>query len=126
MSEFKNKHWKDLGFDFLVPHHSSSMNFMTPQAFRFFLPAYLMVSAEFYFESDVLSDNTIRELMLPLAGESKQWLIDRFSERFDPMSARQKAAIRLFLEFIRDEYPDQSSGFEDHLCVSIERYWQYM
>ncbi|MHC4692285.1 MAG: DUF6714 family protein [Planctomycetota bacterium] len=126
LAEFKGKHWKDITFEFLVPYHKSSAHFLTPEAYRFYLPAYLMVVAEYYYESDALSGNIIRDLVLPDEGKYEKWKrnCDEFYERFEPLNAEQKRAIRSFLEFIRDVYP-YDPIYNDHV-VALERYWQYM
>jgi len=102
------------------------MTFFTSEAFRFYLPAYLMISAEFYYESDVLSDYTIMDLVLPEEGdrwvEDVRWERDLFFERFDPMKAEQKRAIKSFLEYIRDAYP-YDSIYNKHL-LALDRYWK--
>lgn len=121
LAEFKGKHWKELTFEFLVPRHWSSMHFMTLEAYRFYLPAFLMISAEFYYESDVLVEYTLRDLVLPLEKESESSLRREFVERFGSMTAQQKRAIRLFLEFIRDAYPHDPI-YNDH-NIALERYW---
>ena len=124
LAAFKGKHWKDITFEFLVPYLKSSATFFTPEAYRFYLPAYLMVVAEYYFESDVLSDFIIWGLILPFEGECEPWEIDEFHKRFDSLTAKQKKAIKSFLEFIRDVYP-YDPIYNDHV-VALERYWQYM
>ena len=126
LAEFKGKHWKDLTFEFLVPYHKSSTHFFTPEAYQFYLPAYLMVAAEYYFESDVLSDYIIKDLMLPCEGKYEKWQrnCDEFYQRFEPLNAEQKRAIKSFLEFIRDMY-SKDIPCDDHL-LALERYWQYV
>jgi hypothetical protein len=126
LAEFKGKHWKDLTFEFLVPSHYSSMTFFTTEAFQFYLPAYLVVAAEYYFESDALSINIIRDLVLPYEGKYEKWQrnCDEFYKRFKPLNAEQKRAIKSFLEFIRDMY-SEDIPCNDHL-LALERYWQYM
>ncbi len=123
LAKFKGKHWRDLTFEFLVPFGSHTA-FFTTEAFRFYLPAFLIISAEFYYESDSLSVITIGDLVLPFEGECEPWEIDRFHKRFDSLTAKQKRAIKSFLEFIRDTYP-YDPIYNDHL-VALERYWQYM
>jgi len=120
LAKFKGKHWRDLTFEFLVPFGSDTV-FFTTEAFRFYLPAFLIISAEFYYESDAVSDNIIRDLVLPFEGEREPWLTDEFHKRFDGLTAKQKRAIRSFLEFIRDEYPEDPI-YNDHL-LALERYW---
>jgi len=127
LAEFKGKHWKDLTFEFLVPKHSS-MIFFTTEAFQFYLPAFLIVSAEFYYESDALSVNTIRDLVLPDGGKYERWKenCDEFYKRFEPLNAGQKKAIRSFLEFIRDMYLYPEDTLCNNHLIALERYWQYM
>jgi hypothetical protein len=60
--DFKNKHWKDLTLEFLWPKQSQSLGFFTPQAYRFYLPGYMIVSVEFYDDSDVIPEYVIDSL----------------------------------------------------------------
>jgi len=128
LAAFKGKHWKDITFEFLVPNLKSSATFFTPEAYRFYLPAYLMVVAEYYFESDALSVNIIKDLVLPDEGKYEKWKrnCDEFYERFEPLNTEQKRAIKSFLEFTIDMYMYRDATLCNDNILALERYWQYM
>lgn len=66
---FANKHWNELTLETLLAQNSA-LAFMTPQAFRFYLPAYLSIVIREFEEADVLIDNTVFDLTLPVEADS--------------------------------------------------------
>jgi hypothetical protein len=75
LSDFVGKDWRDTGIDLLCPascpnKHSSSLCFMTPEAFVYYLPAYMTVSVSHYEELDLLPNNVIYGLTPSSLGDA--------------------------------------------------------
>ncbi|HLP88146.1 MAG TPA: DUF6714 family protein [Nostocaceae cyanobacterium] len=65
---FANKHWNELTLETLLAQNSA-LAFMTPQAYRFYLPAYLSIVIREFEEAEVLIDNTVFDLTLPVEAD---------------------------------------------------------
>lgn len=109
---FKGKHWKHLDCPFIVRHHSALSAF-TPEAFHFFLPAYLIISIEHYADADVVPGS-----LLFAFNASKS---ETFLSRSTRLTPAQKHVIRQFIEFIRDQHgEDFPSGAPQD---ALKSYW---
>jgi hypothetical protein len=96
---FAGKDWRSLGADDLL-QNKEALDFMTPRAFRFYLPAYLRFSVEHFTESDVIPD-TILGILLPTVDEQlKKWR----KERLDALSTGEAYVLRAFVEFLRERH----------------------
>jgi len=105
--------WQDLRLDELVYNHASIF-FMTPEAIRSYLPAYLNASVLHYREADQIPDSIMFLLSPPAAGDLNGKA--RFRARFAPLTDAQLNAIRAFLQYLHDEhaedYPTEDNGDE--------------
>ena len=103
---FKGRHWRDLGLPDLQNTEPSGL---TPQAFRFYLPAYLLTVLNAYWESDVLPECTVWMLDPDMCagGTHEKW----FAEVIGLLDGEQRAAVRAFLEFMRDEHASDLEGY---------------
>jgi len=97
----KRRRWQDLGREELSRNHES-LFFMTPQAIRYYLQAFLLASVLHYHEANPLPSTVLFFLTFPKNSEDRS----RFRARFHLLTKPQSDAIRAFLEFIRDEYPE--------------------
>lgn len=120
---FKGKDWRDINIEWLSHEYpqdpSACLGFMTPQAFRYYLPAYLLVSIDNLPESDVTPETTVWALTAP---ETPGPDMDRFVARMDGLTKRQAQAIKSFLEFRKAEYADDPEHRNDPI-IALERYW---
>lgn len=90
---FRGKHWRDISLDVLLTHRFSLVLF-SPEAFRFYLPCFLVAALLHPRETDTpwaVFDN----LLLP---EEEGPKMDKFLARICPLDARQKAVVRRFVE----------------------------
>ena len=62
---FKRRHWRDVSVDFLMPRYKSSLGLFEPEAYRFYLPAYLIASLLHYDSVDVMPTEVIGGLTRP-------------------------------------------------------------
>jgi hypothetical protein len=61
---FRGKHWKDLPLETLR-YFSAALSFFTPEAYHFYLPAFLITSALRYDDADILPGAVLFHLTPP-------------------------------------------------------------
>jgi hypothetical protein len=147
-------HWRDLPFDRLVLL-KASLSWLTPEAYRFYLPAFMVFPVVDFETADVLPDGVISTLTEPresdvddlrvavgtagladtLGAAATERLLaaqetfhrsgaalDAFRARVAGFDPAQRAAIRAFLEHMRDEYGAGYLSREPQ--VALDRYWE--
>lgn len=67
-SLLKGKDWRDVSFDTLK-RLRSALPFLSAQGFRYYLPAFMVMSIINFHESDIIPDEVIRTLTLPDAAD---------------------------------------------------------
>jgi hypothetical protein len=98
---FKGKHWSTLSFKTLMDERSG-LPLLTPEAFRFFIPAYLHVSVVRPDEVDVIPENLVSDLTPPLQeGESAE----RFRTVVSGFTPEQMQVIRAFMRYWFNQIP---------------------
>jgi len=140
--------WIDLGHEVLC-ENPLALAFMTPDAFAWFLPAYLLVSVIGYSESGLTStiitcltppdeadsvrfqtlvDETAeldQDLLVeepqPVSLGTDDKLVELFTERFASLSLDQKAAVRDYLEYIDAAHGEDFPVFGPK--QALDRYW---
>lgn len=101
-------HWRDLEIATIASHHVD-MPLLTPEAFRFYLPAFMLALMSHYQHAGTLPMSLLHNLMPPDSGSlekfmdnatdpSKQGRVGDFLNRLIAFSPKEKAAIRLFVE----------------------------
>ena len=120
----RDKDWRDLDARALVPLYMDVLPLLTPQAFRFFLPAYMIASVEAHDEADALPDFTAYSLTEPDAQDT--FSVDRgvpamspqgFRDNVSQFTAAQEEAIRAFLEHM------VAAHGNDWAVAALARYW---
>jgi hypothetical protein len=145
---FAGKHWSELSQETLV-RENSALSFLTPEAFRFYLPAYLSIVVREFEKTDILPEATVQYLTLPVEAddlnklsyvqqesnelqfELSQFLIEElsrsnrkvhnFMERMSGLNPQQCQAIRYYLEYLKSEKNDYF--FSNEPEIAMERYW---
>jgi hypothetical protein len=122
---FRGRHWREMPLDALSGY-SSALTFLTPEAYRFYLPAYLLA---------VLRLSPAQLEQVPRAGDLDQDLLyslmpatdtpdlwDYRHRRLDPLTPDQKSAVQAFLHWM---YRERWGGelVEDE--KSLLAYWGY-
>lgn len=105
LDTFRGKHWKNVSMSELFAHRLS-LPLLSEEGYRFYLPAYLIAALLHPEEVDTLRENVFFSLAPP---ESEGPRASLFLERMNRFDARQKAAIRRFIEvYVQQEttYPD--------------------
>jgi hypothetical protein len=76
---FAGKHWSDLSFRF-VHDHRDALPLLTPAAFRFFVPAYLLACLEHPWEVDTAPLSVARCLTAPTNPTAARAFADLFND----------------------------------------------
>jgi hypothetical protein len=97
---FRSRDWRDIDLQTLrheyVGDESACLEFMTPEAFRYYLPSYLMICIDSYELADITYDTIIWKLTRPTSTEG----VERFAERFVPLTPEQTVDIARFLDLM--------------------------
>lgn len=118
---FKGKDWKDLSPELLFDHRDK-LPFLQPEAFRFYLPAYLLAVLFHYGKMDTLIENLPFNLG---AFTSESQPSKRLIENAKIMTSDQKAVIVEFLKNYSDIFPE---GFvTEYISENVARgirFWE--
>ncbi len=113
---FKGKLWEDInlvGFSKYIGDPSSCLSFMTPKAFKYYLPAYLSISLKDYAAADVIPEATIYKIEKLTDQENQEYL--------DAFNLDQKRMIAIFLDFMcREHGHDFATDFAQN---ALSSYW---
>ncbi|MBC8100889.1 MAG: hypothetical protein H7Y11_15725 [Armatimonadetes bacterium] len=113
----QGKHWKSLTNQELR-YHAASLSFFTPQAFCFYLPAYMIASITGYKLTDILTQSLVGNLTMPTKPEAS---IARFLANVAPLSTMQSKAVLDYLEYTRATHGEDFS--DRSINRAINRYW---
>jgi hypothetical protein len=103
---FRRKHWKDITLPVLRKYRgdaSACLNFMSPEACQFYLPAYMLIAIDNHDEADVVADSALN-MLLPSDDPS---LANYWRERAAGFSPKQRKAIVSFLRFLQQHYSSE-------------------
>jgi len=106
----KGKHWRDLSLDALYAHNGAVW-VLTPSAYRYYLPSYLLASLED--SPDTVYDSLLAALAPPPYGLGSP---DQFAERVEALNALQRDAIRSFFRDAATDYDDLPDYIPNHCC----------
>jgi hypothetical protein len=106
-------HWKDVGANRLRDS-TEELSFMTPAAFRFYLPAYM--NAVLSFPERLVTINEGLIWMMTLTEENRADFVNKFS----PLTQVQGRAVVMFL---RESASRNPVGFGDAVDAAIVSYW---
>ena len=93
-----------------------SLLFLSPQAFRFLLPAYMSCAL-----TAGSGDRTSKVLSFTLYCLNPEVFIEHFLGQVQEFTAQQKEAVQWFLKLIRDEHDDETLRRE--AVDGLKRYW---
>jgi len=117
---FAGRHWKELDRDF-VSHYQNSLFLFTPQAFCFYLPAFMITAL--YDDQSLLRPITMHCLSAakpddpdPPPGS------DAIAERICNLNMAQQSAIILFLRYMQQNCDEPETEIED-ARYALESYW---
>jgi hypothetical protein len=114
---FRGKHWSELTVDFLR-RHADSVFFFTADAYRFYLPGYLLAVVASYKKADIIPNNLVHTLVPPSRGTTER---REFELRVKGLSAQQRAAIKGFLEYLVLQHGGDFPRRDPQ--IALEEYW---
>ena len=97
----RGRDWRSLSVEELS-YSPSNLNFMTAEAVHYYLPAYLTASVLSYSAAGAVPETLLWILKSPPATQTTDQRA--FASFADRLTSRQKAVIRSFLEYLRDEH----------------------
>jgi hypothetical protein len=116
--------WDQVSLDTLRAR-AESLPLLTPEAFRYYLPAYMLGVFEHWNDVDVVRDSVLYNLTPPNERSGRKW--EFFRTRADQFTPSEGAAIASFLRFMSDRYQADwaASGMTpptDRVAPAL-RYW---
>lgn len=110
---FKGKHWEEIDSKFLLNEYRESLLFFSPMAFRFYLPAYMIVVLQKFDQADIITHLLVNALTVS----------DFYSNRsvFEIFSDDQKRVVARFLIYLSSAYAD--NYLHNEPIKALECYW---
>jgi hypothetical protein len=105
LNVFSGKHWKQLTAD-TIDYHHDILPIISPEAFRFYLPAYLIFTLDNFSSDSNAVDHTVFGLCPP---RPQNPLFEHFVSRMNVLTLEQKRAVKSFLELVKPEYKKEVS-----------------
>ncbi len=129
---FRGKSWQHLSVNQLTYHHVD-LPVLTPEAFRFYLPAFMTAVLQHHDHVGTMPINVIHSLTPPDANMVSQLVekqldtqkyekVQDFLARVSAFTGKERAAIRVFLESYRRLYPNNTRAHR-HLNRALE-FWK--
>ena len=112
------EYWQDIPND-IIDYHYDSLPFLSPEAFQFFLPAYMIYGLN-HKNSNVLTF-TIYSLTAP-DNPNYPEMMELFLSWIYQLTPEQKNAIVLFLKYNQQEYEQAKEQFND-AAQALKSYW---
>ena len=115
---FRGRDWRALAKDALVQNRDSLLLFR-PEAYRFYLPAYLTAALKHWNDFDTFKSSIVVSLTPP---NPQDGLDEFFSSRVSEFTPEQKAAILAFLKLYTDTRPTTLAY--DKSAWKALRFWE--
>ena len=112
------RYWQDIPGN-VIDYHYDSLPFLSPEAFQFFLPAYMTYGLE-NINSNVLIF-TIYSLIAPSNSNDPE-MMELFLSWVTQLTPEQKDSIFFFLNYIQQESSQVEDGLND-AGQALEGYW---
>jgi hypothetical protein len=124
---FRGHGWRDLSAEVLF-WHRWDIFLLTPEAFRYYAPAYMLASLYYHDEMDSLPDN----LLFCLTPQREEYahnyfageLNDYFSRRAAQFNAAERAAVLAFVEDMAEQVPARSMLYDIQLVGKTLKFWR--
>jgi hypothetical protein len=110
--------WKDRPSELLSPKINGYLFFLSPAAFRYYLPLYMIQALVDYNRSDLLPGEVISSLAPP----DKEHINKHVTKRISLLTTAELEAIHHYLEFFRREHGDDFATWPiDAAIVNIQQ-----
>jgi hypothetical protein len=130
----RGRHWRDLPFETLYAVRSS-LSFLSPEGYRFYLPAFMRTAIVDYDRADVLPSSVIGSLTLPHPSDMNvDWLVE-WSRRHPEMQLFSDAELKEMqresrahgsVEPLERLFFEDVSGFDTRQREVIVEFLEYM
>ena len=138
-AKFTGKTWQDISI-LEQNEYASGIHFLLPEAYRYYLPGYMVTILEHGDKSTPMIDPVIRSLLKPILDESTRrensikdiegtiwwsiyFSIPRFEEIVAGITPAQGKVIKDFLQYVAHHYPDTGEVDSRLALLAVERYW---
>lgn len=115
---FKGKNWKNINIHHLINDytgdHSACLIMMTPEAFRYYLPAYMLICIQDYEEADVSYETLFYKLTKGMYGENF------FEDRLECLADNAKKVISEFIWTMHSLHGHDAIPYE---LEAFNSYW---
>ncbi|MBA3873067.1 MAG: hypothetical protein H0X30_28370 [Anaerolineae bacterium] len=119
IQDFKGKTWQDVTLEILY-RRRLQLPLFTAQAFRYFLPAFLIAplrpSSDSKYNSDEISEHVFYSLISP-AGKFI-WTL-KLKDIISGLSAKQKLAVTSFIQYFLENNPQIAALYADQ----VKSFW---
>ena len=109
------KNWTELTREF-IDTHSDWLRYLTPEAFRYYLPAWLLYSVD-WMRTDYAAQWISNLLSGPPANEP---IPDHYAGFFAIMNSDQRSVVLRWLIYLLSAYPDEDIGWLNQKGMSLE------
>jgi hypothetical protein len=103
MRDLADKHWRDLSLG-LLRQHTETLFFLSPQAYHFYLPAYMLASVLYTKNAHEIPDGLVQSLAAPLYESGQKQRLLNISAL---LTAPQKTIVLDMLNYLNTEHRDQ-------------------
>ena len=117
---FNSQRWQEVSIA-MVLVDVAALSFFTPAGLCYYLPAYMKYGLNGPESLGIAFDRLINVLQLPWSEESDRDESD-FKEKFSGLNQKQRQAVSLFLEHVKNKFPDEVNT--DHIEWSLLHYWR--
>lgn len=120
---FRGKDWREITYGSLRDHYpgdaSACLHFMLDEAFRYYLPAFLLMALDP--QAYDMAEHVCFVLTDP--GPADAALHTRFRARVAQLSAAEKDAVTAVLRFLADDY-DRKGEPMNPARAALDSYWE--
>lgn len=128
--DLRDVHWRHVGPEILI-HHKIEFFSLSPEGFRFYLPAALLCTLLHNTEADILGPLLISNLRMPELNESDGWhgtrndWREKLTDILELMTLQEKKAVYKFLLKCREQSYDWGMGEKEEVELeeAIEFWW---
>lgn len=106
LESFRGRDWRSLSLQELR-HHAESIFLLAPEAFRYYLPAYLSAAAAHLEEADVIPEDLIFALTPP--GDEQDPVERLKATLIASLDGRQRKAVASFLRFMAGRWEGEEA-----------------
>lgn len=115
---FAGRDWSEVGLQELVHEyrgdHSACLSFMSPVAFAYYLPCYMLLALEHYEEADLAAEAAVAAF----APKAIAGIEEKQRRRRAALNSRQQLAVSAFLEWFAECHGDDWGLYEPRTVLA--------